>query len=76
MASILVESQQTYCYRGYDVGMLFMNMPGQYIARLPLSECDKPTTMILADDGITFPITNTRLLINYFWTFINTAAVF
>ena len=32
--------------------------------------------MILADDGIAFPIANTRLLINYFWTIINADAVF
>src|ERR1035437_2521103 len=76
MASILVGSQQACCHSCYTVGMLTTNMPGQYIARLPLGECDQSATMILADDSITFPVTNTRLLINYFWTIINADAVF
>ena len=76
VASILVGSQQACCHSCHAVGMFTTNMPGQYIARLSLGECDQSTTMILADDGITFPITNTRLLINYFWTIINTDAVF
>src|SRR5450631_627566 len=76
VASILVGSQQACCHSCYAVGMLTTNMPGQYITRLPLGKCDQSTAMILADDGIAFPITNSRLLINYFWTFINTDAVF
>ena len=76
VASILVGSKQAGCHSCYDVGMLTANMPGQYIARLPLGECDQSTTMILADDSIAFPVTKTRPLINYFWTIINADAVF
>src|SRR5450756_298158 len=56
--------------------MLTAYMPGQYIARRSLCKCNQPAAMILTDDGITFPVANTRLLINYCWTFINTDAVF
>jgi len=73
---ILEGRQQACCNSRYAVGMLTTNMPGQYIARLSLGECDQSTAMILADDGIAFPVADTRLLINYFRAIINADTVF
>jgi transposase InsO family protein len=40
-----------------------------------LCQCNQPTPVILADDGITLPITHSRLLVNDFRTFINADTV-
>jgi hypothetical protein len=47
----------------------------QHIARLPFSQYNQPTVVILTDSGITLLITNACLLVNDFWAFIKTDPV-
>jgi len=58
MASVLVGRQQVRNDRSYAISMLAAYMPRQHIARLTFSQRNDATLVILADHGISLPVSN------------------
>src|SRR5688572_27401781 len=75
VALVFMGTQQTRCHGRYTLGMFAAYVPRQHVARLPFSQCNQSAFVILADNGITFPVTHTRLLVHDFRTFINADSV-
>ena len=75
VAFALVWSQQTRYYSRYTIGMAARDMPRQHIARFSLCQGNQSAFVILANDGVTLPITNARLLVDNFRALFNADAV-
>src|SRR4030042_1977605 len=75
VALVLVGNQQARCHSRYTIGMFAAYMPRQHIARLSLCQGNQSAFVILANDGVTLPITNARLLVDNFRALINADAV-
>src|SRR3989338_3267820 len=75
VALVLVGHQQARCHSRYTISMFAAYMPRQHIARLPLGQGDQPAFVILADDGVSLPVTDARLPVDNFRALIDADAV-
>ena len=64
------------CHSGHSIGLLAANVARQHIARFPLCQGDQAAFMIFADNGVTFPVAHSALLLYNCRTFVNTDTVF
>lgn len=75
VAFILVGAQQARRHSRDTSGMLAAYVPRQHITRHPFSQRDQPTPVVLADDGIAFPVTHACFVSNDVRAIINADTV-